>query len=103
MKQRRKTQRPAKKKKRTGWWVYILECGGGRLYTGSTNNVERRLKAHREGKGARFTRSFGVKRLLYRERCGTINAALRREAAIKRLTKRRKLQLVGKPSSQLSA
>jgi putative endonuclease len=77
-----------------GWSVYILECGGGRLYTGMTNDIERRLRAHRTGKGARFTRSFGVRKLLYTEKAGGRADALRREALIKSWTRKKKLALI---------
>lgn len=59
-----------------------------------TNDLERRLKAHAAGRGARFTRSFGVVRLRYTEELSSRSRALRREAAIKRLTRRQKLALV---------
>lgn len=76
------------------WYVYILKCSGGRLYTGMTNDVERRLKAHASGKGARFTRAFGVRKLLYTEEHPTRGDALKREARIKSWTRRRKLALI---------
>ena len=76
------------------WYVYILETQKGQLYTGSTNDVDRRLKAHREGKGAKFTRIFGVKRLRYQENLPTKSAALKREAFIKSLSRSAKIQLI---------
>ena len=68
-----------------GYLVYILRCGDGTLYTGCTNDLPRRLQAHQSGRGAKYTRSrLPVER----------SAALRREAAIKRLDRRRKLALI---------
>ncbi len=77
------------------WYVYILECRNGSLYTGVTNDLERRLEAHRSGRGARYTRAFGVKRLARVERKRTKSSALKREAAIKRLDRQDKLTLIG--------
>lgn len=76
------------------WHVYILECSGGRLYTGATTDVARRLEEHRSGKGGKFTRAFGVVQLLYSEACLDKSAALVREAEIKRWPRLRKLALV---------
>ena len=69
----------------SGWWVYILRCGDGTLYTGMTDDPERRLAAHCSGHGAKYTRGRGPLELVYSEACGTRGDALRREAAIKRL------------------
>ena len=77
------------------WTVYILRCGDGTLYTGCTNDLSRRLEAHRSGKGAKYTRSRPPVALAYREETADKSAALRREAAIKRLTRREKLALIG--------
>ncbi len=78
----------------TNWYVYILKCSDGRLYTGMTNDVERRLREHKSGKGARFTRSFGVSKLVYKEEHPTRGKALKREARIKRWTRKEKLTLI---------
>jgi len=74
--------------------VYLLRCRDGSLYTGITNDLARRLAAHREGKGGAYTRSRGPLRLVYRELAPDRSAALRREAAIKRLPRKEKLQLI---------
>ncbi len=81
------------------YWLYILQCGDGSLYTGVTNNVERRLSAHRAGRGAKYTRGRGPLTLVYREPCGYRSAALRREWAVKRLPRADKLALIerGRP------
>lgn len=78
------------------YYVYILRCGDGSLYTGSTNDVERRLAVHRSGKGAKYTRSRLPVELVYQETWPDRPGALRREAAIKRLTRPEKLALIGK-------
>ena len=75
------------------WTVYILECGDGTLYTGITDDLERRLKAHSEGKGAKYTRGRGPLILRHREELADKGAALKREYAIKQLSKAEKMAL----------
>ena len=77
-----------------GYLVYILRCGDGTLYTGCTNDLPRRLRAHQSGRGAKYTRSRLPVELVYWEEVPDWFAALRREAAIKRLTREKKLALV---------
>ena len=77
------------------WWVYMLRCQDGTLYTGATCDIPRRLAAHNSGKGAKYTRGRGPVELVYREACGEKSAALRREAAVKRLSREEKLRLMG--------
>ena len=79
---------------RDGWIVYVLRCRDGSLYTGMTNDLRRRLAAHRAGKGGAYTRSRLPVRLVYTERRPGRGAALSREAAIKRLPRSAKLTLV---------
>lgn len=76
------------------YYVYILQCGDGTYYTGSTTDLERRLTAHREGSGAKYTRGRGPLQLVYREKMESWSAALRREAAIKKLSKAEKMALI---------
>ena len=76
------------------YYVYMLRCGDGSLYTGSTDDVARRLKVHQSGKGAKYTRSRLPVALVYREELPDRSAALRREAAIKKLTRGQKLALL---------
>ena len=76
------------------WFVYMLRCGDGTLYTGYTDDVQRRLKAHQSGKGAKYTRSRPPVELVYREELPDKSAALRREAAIKKMTRAEKLKLL---------
>ncbi len=75
------------------WSVYIVRCSDGTLYTGSTNDIERRLKMHNEGKGARYTSGRGPVQLGYRENGWTKSQAFAREAAIKSLTRLDKIKL----------
>lgn len=75
------------------YWVYILRCADDTLYTGSTDDVERRLAVHNAGKGAKYTRGRGPVTVVYREACDDKSAALRRENAIKRLPRAEKLAL----------
>lgn len=67
------------------WVVYILRCGDGTLYTGITNDLDRRIAAHAAGKGARYTRGRAPLRVIHVEPAESKGEALRREAAIKRL------------------
>ena len=75
------------------WVVYILQCKDGTLYTGSTDRLDHRLAMHRAGKGAKYTRGRGPLVLRYHENCPDKSAALRRECAIKKLTRPEKLAL----------
>lgn len=76
-------------------FVYMLRCGDGSLYTGSTTDLARRLAAHSSGHGAKYTRSRLPVAMVYWEEVPDWSAALRREAAIKRLSRPRKLALIG--------
>lgn len=78
----------------TTWYLYILRCADGTLYTGITPDVEKRLEAHRSGKGAKYTRGRGPLELVYRETCGDHSAALKRELEMKKLPRERKLRLI---------
>ncbi len=75
------------------WVVYILECKDGTLYTGITDRLVHRLAAHRAGKGAKYTKGRGPLILRYLEDCEDHSTALKREIAIKRLTKNEKWEL----------
>jgi methylated-DNA-protein-cysteine methyltransferase-like protein len=78
-----------------GWRVYLLRCGDGSLYAGVTNDLPRRLAQHAAGTGARYTRSHLPVTLVYDEPARSRGEALRREAAIRRLTREQKQALVG--------
>lgn len=82
------------------WTVYILQCADGSLYTGITNDLERRFAEHQAGKGAKYTKGRGPLRLVYQEDCEDRPQALKRENKIKALNKAAKLALVASaPSS----
>ena len=78
------------------WFVYIIRCGDGSLYTGSTNNLQKRFLAHKNGKGAKYTRSRGVKRIVFSEKYVKKIMALKRERGIKKLRREEKLKLIKK-------
>ena len=76
------------------WHLYILRCKDGSLYTGITTDVEKRLEAHKSGKGAKYTRGRRPLELVYREECGSHSDALKRELAVKALTREQKQTLI---------
>jgi putative endonuclease len=76
------------------WVVYMLECGDGSYYTGITNNMDKRLRSHRAGKAARYTRGRLPVRLVRTEYRADRGKALKREWAIKRLSRREKESLI---------
>ncbi len=76
------------------WQLYILRCGDGTLYTGIAVDAEKRLAAHRSGRGAKYTRGRGPLELVYLEQCPTHSDALRRELEVKRLTREEKEMLL---------
>lgn len=75
-------------------YVYILRCGDGSLYTGWTNDLEKRVKAHSSGRGAKYTRTHLPVELVYSEQLDTKEAAMSREWHIKRLSHAEKLGLI---------
>ncbi|MCX6566255.1 MAG: GIY-YIG nuclease family protein [Candidatus Aminicenantes bacterium] len=78
----------------TVWFLYILRCGDGSLYTGVTTDIDRRLQMHQDGKASRYTRTRRPVALVYREKCGSRSQALSRECAVKSLPRDRKEKLV---------
>ena len=72
------------------YWVYVLVCRDGSLYTGMTNDLRRRMALHMTGKGAKYTRARGAGGFAYLELCADKCAALRREYALKQLPKAQK-------------
>jgi predicted GIY-YIG superfamily endonuclease len=76
------------------WFVYIVECRDGSLYTGITNDLERRVREHNEGTASRYTRSRRPVVLRYTEPQPTRSAALIRECAVKLMTPREKRALL---------
>ncbi len=75
------------------WFVYILLCGDGTLYTGITDNISKRIAAHRNGTGAKYTRGRGPLTVRYLEALPSKSMALQREIAIKRMKRTDKLDL----------
>lgn len=75
-------------------YTYILRCSDGSFYTGWTNNLEKRLDSHNEGKGAKYTRARRPVELAYYEVFNTKEEAMRREWQIKRMTRKRKILLI---------
>ena len=76
------------------YFIYIVKCKDETYYTGYTTNIEKRIKAHNEGKGAKYTRSRLPVKLVYWEQYEEKTQALKREYAIKQLTRKQKQQLI---------
>ena len=79
-----------------GWFLYILECRDGSLYTGITTDIAKRVAAHNDGTGARFTRGRTPVKLLYCEKQADRSKATKRELEVKRLTRQQKLALIAR-------
>ncbi|MCR4991367.1 MAG: GIY-YIG nuclease family protein [Lachnospiraceae bacterium] len=80
---------------KTGYFVYILECADGSLYTGYTTNIEERVKTHNSGKGAKYTKGRLPVKLVYSEQFADKSSALSREWHIKhKMTRKDKLELI---------
>ena len=75
-------------------YTYILKCRDNSLYTGWTNDIDKRIKAHNDGKGAKYTKSRRPVELIYYEKCETKEEAMKREYAIKHMTRRAKEELL---------
>ena len=78
------------------YFVYILQCDDGSLYTGITNDIERRFSEHKSRIGGHYTASHSVKEILYTEKFKTKSEALKREAEIKGWHREKKLALINK-------
>ncbi len=76
------------------WVVYILKCADGSLYTGVTNNLKKRVLAHQEGKGAKYTKGRLPLKVIYHEKHPNRSEALKREIEIKQLDRLEKLKLI---------
>jgi putative endonuclease len=75
------------------WLVYLLRCRDGSLYTGITNDLPKRLKAHAAGRASKYTRSRPLVTLAYQEAQKSKSAALKREASIKKMSRIQKKRL----------
>ena len=82
------------------WFVYMLRCGDDTLYTGVTDDVQRRFEKHSSGKGAKYTRGRGPLTLVYVEELPDKSCALKREIEIKRLGREKKLKLCSEWNSE---
>ena len=82
------------------WHIYIVRCKDDKLYTGITNNIERRLKQHNSGNGCRFTKYRIPVTLLFTQKARTRSAALKREAQIKSYPRKKKLEHIEKISKR---
>lgn len=80
------------------WFVYMLRCADGSLYTGITTDLERRCRQHEQGRASRYTRGRRPTVLVYSEMQASRSLALRREAALKALSRRQKEGLISKAS-----
>ena len=76
------------------WILYILSCADGSYYTGITNDLPARLKKHESGTGAKYTKGRGPFRIAYRETLASRSDALKRELAVKALSKTEKMRLI---------
>lgn len=85
--------------KNNSYWVYLLLCKNGSIYTGITDDVEKRFMLHKDGRGARYTRAFGAVKILYTEKKRSKGNALKREYEIKKLSAREKWELVNGESN----
>lgn len=76
------------------YFVYLIQCEGGSIYTGITTDVKRRFKEHQNKMGGHYTRARKAEKILYTEECQTRSEALKREAEIKKLPRNKKLELI---------
>ena len=76
------------------WYLYILRCGDGTLYTGITTDVQARFAQHQAGNGAKYTRGRGPLEVVYTEECEDHSAALKRELAVKALSREEKERMI---------
>ncbi len=80
--------------KNENWYVYILLCRDGTLYTGITNDIQKRMLAHEKGKGAKYTKGRGPFKLVYENKFNNQSMAMKEENRIKKLSKVQKLKLL---------
>ena len=76
------------------WFLYLVRCKNGSLYTGITTDVNARVDAHNAGKGAKYTRAFGPVTLVYAKKMKSSMEARKKEAAIKKMSKSEKERVV---------
>ncbi len=88
----------ARKKDYSRWYLYILKCNDGSLYTGIARNLQQRIQAHNSGMASRYTRSRLPVTVIYQELCRGHSSALRKEYAIKQLSRRQKEDYIRRKS-----
>ncbi|GAV21438.1 putative endonuclease [Mariprofundus micogutta] len=76
------------------WFLYLIRCSGGQLYTGITTDVERRFSEHKSGKGAKFLRGKGPLELVFQQQVGDRSAASRTEVRVKKMSKSDKEKMI---------
>ena len=81
-------------------YAYLVRCSDNSLYAGWTNNIERRIKSHNDGTGAKYTKSRRPVTLAYLEEFETKSEAMKREAALKKMTHKQKEELVAEWENQ---
>ena len=96
MRSPKRTKRPARR-----WHLYILKCGDGTLYTGITNDLARREAQHNSGTASRYTRSRRPVKIIYQESCRNRSAALKKEYAVKSLTRKGKEDYIDRHAEEL--
>ena len=95
---------PAAAFRRRGWCIYLVKCADGTLYTGITNDLQRRLDRHNNGTASRYTRSRLPVVLVHREGCRGRSAALKKEIRVKSLSRKAKeAYIAGKKRSSPAA
>ena len=90
----KKDRKPKARSSGGKWFVYVVRCADGSLYTGITKDVKRRCQQHNAGTASRYTRSRLPVKLVYQEAHPSQSSALKREAAIKAMTRREKLAMI---------
>jgi predicted GIY-YIG superfamily endonuclease len=94
---------PTAARQRRGWCLYLVKCADGTLYTGITNDLQRRLDQHNNGTASRYTRSRLPVQLVYREGCRGKSGALKKEYRIKSLSRRAKQAYIAEKARSSSA
>lgn len=81
------------------WYIYVLQCDDGSLYTGSSTDIEKRFSLHQRGGGAKYTRAHKPIKILYQESFATKSEALKREHEIKSWSRQKKIMQLGLPQA----
>jgi len=88
--------------KKKAWFVYIVKCRDTKLYTGMSNDVDKRVDKHNKGKGCKFTKYRYPVKLVYKKECGTRSTARKKELEIQGFTRSKKLDLINKEDNGLA-